>query len=45
VTLPGIDSEEDWLDYRLAHRPEFLDRIAEAREALRKGMGIPLEEL
>lgn len=43
--LIGFDSEEDWLDYRLEHHPEFLDRIAEARQALRKGLGIRLEEL
>jgi hypothetical protein len=45
VTLQGIDQEGDWLYYRLAHHPQFLHRIVEAREALRKGMGIPLEEL
>lgn len=43
--LIGFESEEDWLDYRLEHHPEFLERIAEAREALRKGLGIRLEEL
>jgi prevent-host-death family protein len=43
--LIGFESEEDWLDYRLEHHPEFLNRIAEARDALRKGQGIRLEEL
>jgi prevent-host-death family protein len=43
--LIGFDSEEDWLDYRLEHHREFLDRIAEARDASRKGLGIFLEEL
>jgi len=43
--LIGFDSEEDWLDYRLEHHPEFLNRVAEAREALRKGLGTRLEEL
>ncbi|MGH9461036.1 MAG: type II toxin-antitoxin system prevent-host-death family antitoxin [Vicinamibacteria bacterium] len=43
--LIGFESEEDWLDYRLEHHPEFLRRIAEARAALRKGRGVRLEEL
>ena len=43
--LIGFDSEEDWLDYRLEHHPEFLNRIAEARDALRNGLGTRLEEL
>src|SRR3989304_4308617 len=43
--LIGFDSEEDWLDYRLEHHPEFLHRIAEARAAIRKGLGVRLEEL
>lgn len=43
--LIGFESEEDWFDYRLEHHPEFLRRIAEAREALRKGHGVRLEEL
>ena len=33
----GFASEEDWFEYRLAHHPEFLRRIEEARAALRAG--------
>src|SRR2546426_12765477 len=31
----GFESEDDWFDYRLEHHPEFLRRVAKAREALR----------
>jgi prevent-host-death family protein len=43
--LIGFQNEEDWIDYRLEHHPEFLQRVAEARESLRSGRGISLEEL
>ncbi len=43
--LIGFETEEDWLDYRLEHDPEFLSRIAEARAALRRGEGVRLEDL
>ena len=43
--LIGFASEDDWFDYRLEHHPEFLRRIAEAREALRAGRGVRLEDI
>ena len=43
--LIGFEDEEAWIDYRLEHHPEFLERVAEAREALRAGKGIRLEDL
>jgi prevent-host-death family protein len=43
--LIGFESEEDWFDYRLEHHPEFLRRVAQAREALRGGRGVRLEDL
>ena len=43
--LIGFASEDDWLDYRLEHHPEFLRRVAEARESLRSGHGVRLEDL
>jgi len=43
--LIGFEGEEDWFDYRLEHHPEFLRRVAEARDALRSGRGIRLEDL
>jgi prevent-host-death family protein len=42
--LIGFEDEEAWFDYRLEHHPEFLQRVAEAREALRAGRGVRLEE-
>ncbi len=43
--LVGFKSEEDWFDYRLEHDPRFLARIASARENLKKGKGIRIENL
>jgi len=43
--LIGFESEDDWFDYRLEHDPGFLRRVAEARAALRRGLGVPLEDL
>lgn len=43
--LIGFESEEEWFEYRLEHHPEFLRRISEAREALRQGRGVRLEDL
>jgi prevent-host-death family protein len=43
--LVGFASEDDWFEYRLENHPEFLDRIAEARSALRRGEGVALEEV
>ena len=43
--LIGFASEDDWFEYRLEHHPDFLDRVAKARAALREGRGVPLEEI
>ncbi len=43
--LIGFESEDDWFEYRLEHHPEFLRRVAEAREALYQGRGVRLEDL
>src|SRR5216684_8252237 len=43
--LIGFESEDDWFDYRIEHHPGFLQRIADARAALRRGFGVPLEDL
>src|SRR5213078_937222 len=42
--LIGFESEEDWFDYRLEHHPDFMRRVARAREALRSGGGVRLED-
>ena len=41
----GFESEEDWIDYRIEHHPEFLRRVAEARKALNEGQGMRLEDV
>ncbi|MGH7814463.1 MAG: type II toxin-antitoxin system Phd/YefM family antitoxin [Candidatus Binataceae bacterium] len=43
--LIGFEDEDDWLDYRIEHDPGFIRRIAAARDALRSGRGIRLEDL
>src|SRR5215210_5368737 len=43
--LVGFESEDDWSDYRLEHDPRFLQRIAMARESLRAGNGVRLEDV
>ena len=42
--LIGFETEDDWFDYRLEHDPRFLRRVKRARESLRKGAGVRLEE-
>jgi len=41
----GFGSEEDWIDYRIENDPQFLARIHEARDSIRKGNGIRIEDL
>ncbi len=43
--LVGFQTEEDWFDYRLENDSRFLQRIASARQSLRTGKGIRLEDL
>ena len=43
--LIGFNSEDDWFEYRLENDPGFLERVAEAREAFRRGKGVKLEDL
>jgi prevent-host-death family protein len=43
--LIGFASDDDWFDYRLEHDPRFLARIENARQSLRHGQGIPLENV
>jgi prevent-host-death family protein len=43
--LIGFESEEDWFDYRLENDPRFLRRIEQARDNLRAGRGVPLEDI
>ena len=41
----GFHDEDDWLDYRLEHDEKFLNKIAKAREEIRKGKYVSLDEL
>lgn len=43
--LIGFKSEDDWFDYRLENDPRFLRRVEDARESLRAGRGVKLEEV
>jgi prevent-host-death family protein len=43
--LVGFASDDDWFDYKLEHDPRFLRRVAQARESLRAGRGVKLEDL
>ena len=43
--LIGFRSEDEWFEYRLQNDPRFLARIEAARESLRQGKGIPVEDL
>ena len=43
--LVGFESEDDWFDYRLENDPRFLRRIESARQSLRSGRGVSLEDV
>ena len=43
--LIGFESEDDWFDYRLQNDPRFLQRIERARQSLRAGRGVKLEDV
>jgi prevent-host-death family protein len=43
--LIGFKTEDEWFEYRLKNDPRFLQRIEAARQSLREGKGVRLEEL
>ena len=43
--LIGFGSEDAWFEYRLENDPRFLKRIMAARESLRSGLGVRLEDV
>jgi prevent-host-death family protein len=43
--LIGFKSEEDWFEYRLENDPRFLRRVEKARESLRAGRGVRLDDV
>jgi prevent-host-death family protein len=43
--LVGFETEDDWFDYRLENDARFLQRVAAARESVRAGRVVKLEDL
>ena len=43
--LIGFASEDEWLDYQLENDPRFLRRIDQARNSLRAGRGVRIEDV
>ena len=43
--LIGFQSEDDWFDYRLENDPRFLQRIERARQNLRAGRSVKIEDV
>jgi prevent-host-death family protein len=41
----GFHDEDDWFDYRVEHDEQFLRKIAKAREEIRKGECVTLDEI
>jgi len=41
----GFQNEDDWLDHKMEHDEKFLQRIAKAREEIRQGRFVKLDEL
>jgi len=43
--LIGFASEDDWFDYRLENDPRFLAKVSKARESLKAGKGVRIEDV
>jgi prevent-host-death family protein len=43
--LIGFESDDEWFEYRLQNDPRFLRRVEQARNSLRTGHGVKLEDL
>jgi prevent-host-death family protein len=43
--LIGFASEDDWFDYQIESDPRFLRRIERARQQLRAGRGVRIEDV
>ena len=41
----GFRDEDEWFDYRLEHDEAFLRKIAKAREEIREGQFVSLDQL
>ncbi|BAZ12979.1 hypothetical protein NIES4071_48130 [Calothrix sp. NIES-4071] len=45
ASLISFKSKDDLFDYQLENNPRFLARIEKARQSLREGKGVKLEDL
>ena len=45
AVVVGLHDEDDWFDYRLEHDEGFLEKIAKARDEIRKGRFVTLDQL
>lgn len=45
AVIIGFKDEDDWFDYRLENDPRFLAEIARAREEIRAGRGVAIEQV
>ena len=43
--LVGFKTDEDWFEFRVENDPRFLQRVASARQSLREGNGIRIDDL
>ncbi|HEV8605886.1 MAG TPA: type II toxin-antitoxin system prevent-host-death family antitoxin [Tepidisphaeraceae bacterium] len=43
--LKGFASDDDWFDYRLENDPRFQKRVARARQQLKQGKGVRIEDV
>jgi len=43
--LIGFQSEDDWFEYRLENDPRFLQRIERARQNLKAGRGVKIDDV
>ena len=43
--LIGFESEYAWFDYKLENDPRFLQRVASARQSIRAGKAVALEDV
>jgi prevent-host-death family protein len=43
--LIGFETEDDWFDYRLENDPRFFRRIEKARNSIKSGKGVKLEDV
>jgi prevent-host-death family protein len=43
--LVGFESEDDWFDYRLENDPALVRRVEHARQSIRAGKGVRLEDI